>query len=178
METSAYDAHFLCLRSERPRSQGLIVQAEQPERGIATSSLRAPRACLAPQLRTTLPPRLQRTPPRYKLAVITWLGIFPLITLVLALFGPLLMQLPLVARTFVLSTTLVPVMTYLIVPLYTWLFSRWLNQPAPDYSRESLRQEGVTRYGSRVRVSSFVSASKMPSTVIAYGVMDEHNRTG
>lgn len=65
-------------------------------------------------------------PPRYKMAVVTWLALFPLITLQaygLALAG---FELPLVVHTFVATATLVPVMTYVVLPRMTRLFARWL----------------------------------------------------
>lgn len=66
-------------------------------------------------------------PPRYKSAVVIWLAIFPLITAVLALFGPALNALPLVARTFVLTIMLVPIMVYALVPLISWMLNDWLK---------------------------------------------------
>jgi antibiotic biosynthesis monooxygenase (ABM) superfamily enzyme len=95
--------------------------------------------------------------------VITWLAIFPLITIVLALFGSLLTQLPLVMRTFVLTVTLVPVMTYLIVPLYMRLFARWLHRSAPESG--ALAQEvyqGAPRRGLSVHVSIGNGRTSLP----------------
>ncbi len=49
--------------------------------------------------------------------LINWLAIYPLITLVLFVFGPLLNPIPLALRTFVITIVIVPVMVYVAVPL-------------------------------------------------------------
>ena len=66
------------------------------------------------------------SPPRYKMAVVTWLAVFPLITVILTLFGPLLGLLPMLLRTLVLTAVMVSLMTYVIMPRPTRLFSFWL----------------------------------------------------
>ena len=66
------------------------------------------------------------SPPRYKMAIVTWLAVFPLITLILTLFGPLLGLLPMLLRTLVLTAVMVSLMTYVIIPRLTRLFSFWL----------------------------------------------------
>jgi uncharacterized protein len=65
-------------------------------------------------------------PPRYKMAFITWLAIFSLINVITFLFAPILNALPLLIRTFVLTLTLVLLMTYVVMPQMTKLFSKWL----------------------------------------------------
>ncbi|HZF58023.1 MAG TPA: antibiotic biosynthesis monooxygenase [Rubrobacter sp.] len=65
-------------------------------------------------------------PPRYKMVAVTWLAVYPLITLILVLFGPLLGMLPMLLRTLVLTAAMVTLMTYVIMPRMTRLFSFWL----------------------------------------------------
>ncbi len=65
-------------------------------------------------------------PPRYKMAVVTWLAVFPTVLIIFTLFGPLLNLLPTVLRTLVFTLTMVTLMTYLIMPRMTRLFSFWL----------------------------------------------------
>ena len=65
-------------------------------------------------------------PPKYKMALLVWLGVFSLVTLLSYLIGPLIEDLPLIPRTFVLTIIVVPTLTYLVLPLLTRLFSRWL----------------------------------------------------
>ncbi|MGO4289727.1 hypothetical protein [Chitinophaga sp. RAB17] len=64
---------------------------------------------------------------QHKMAFIIWLAIFPLITLTFYLFGDLLLLLPLVLRTFILTIIIVPTVFYIIVPLYTRLLSGWFK---------------------------------------------------
>jgi uncharacterized protein len=66
------------------------------------------------------------SPPRYKMALVTWIAVFPLITAIFALFGPLLSQLPTLLRTLILTAVMVSLMTYVIMPRLTRLFSFWL----------------------------------------------------
>jgi hypothetical protein len=70
-------------------------------------------------------PRTQ--PPRYKMFLLTWLAIYPLITAIYLLFGSLLNALPLLLRTLLLTGVLVYLMTYLVMPKLTKAFHRWLK---------------------------------------------------
>lgn len=65
-------------------------------------------------------------PPRYKMAVITWLAIFPLVNLINVILFPILNYLSSVPKTFILTIILVPLMTYFIMPRMTRLFVWWL----------------------------------------------------
>ena len=66
-------------------------------------------------------------PRRYKLFLLTWIAIYPLITGILWLFGPFLNTLPLPLRTLILTVLLVYLMTYIVMPRLQRLFRRWLN---------------------------------------------------
>jgi uncharacterized protein len=65
-------------------------------------------------------------PPPYKMALLTWITIFPLITAIVAVTGPLLEDLPLVLRLGITTAFTVPVMTWIVMPRVTWLLRRWL----------------------------------------------------
>src|ERR671911_1863738 len=65
-------------------------------------------------------------PPRYKMAVLTWATIFPLITLVVVASAPLIGSLPLVLRLAVTTGVTVPLMTWVVMPRVTRLLHRWL----------------------------------------------------
>ena len=87
-----------------------------------------------------LPPsRDALPPPRYKLVALTWLAIYPLITAVFFFFGDPLQRLPLGFRTLVVTAIIVPAMIYLVMPLMTPHFERWLY---PSESREDVEEEG------------------------------------
>jgi uncharacterized protein len=75
----------------------------------------------------TLPGRPStRPPPPYKMALVTWITIFPLITLVVVVLGPLLKGLALVPSLAVTTAVTVPIMTWLAMPVLTRLLRRWL----------------------------------------------------
>ena len=75
----------------------------------------------------TLPSRPgEPAPPRFKMAVVTWLAVFPLATAIFALTHPLLGGLPTVIRTLVFTIIMVTLMTYVVMPRMTRLFSFWL----------------------------------------------------
>lgn len=75
----------------------------------------------------TLPGVLATTPPpAYKMALVTWITIFPLITLIVLLTGPLLEDLPVAVRLGITTAIAVPVMTWVLMPRVTRLLRRWL----------------------------------------------------
>ena len=65
-------------------------------------------------------------PPPYKMAILTWATIFPLITLVVVVLTPLIGTLPLVVRLGITTLATVPLMTWVAMPRVTWLLRRWL----------------------------------------------------
>jgi antibiotic biosynthesis monooxygenase (ABM) superfamily enzyme len=67
-----------------------------------------------------------RPPPPYKMALLTWITIFPLITVVVVILGPLLEGLALVPRLAITTAVTVPIMTWLVMPRLTRLLRRWL----------------------------------------------------
>jgi antibiotic biosynthesis monooxygenase (ABM) superfamily enzyme len=66
------------------------------------------------------------SPPRHKLALLTWLGAYPVITLILALLGPSIVTWPLALRTLVLSVLMVATLTWLVMPALTRVLRPWL----------------------------------------------------
>jgi uncharacterized protein len=65
-------------------------------------------------------------PPPYKMALVTWITIFPLITLVVVVLGPLLGRLALVPGLAITTAVTVPIMTWLVMPRVTRLLRGWL----------------------------------------------------
>lgn len=76
---------------------------------------------------SSMRPSQRATPQRYKMFLLTWLAIYPLITAILWLFGSFLALFPLPLRTLILTGALVYLMTYTVMPKLTKLFHRWLN---------------------------------------------------
>ena len=78
----------------------------------------------------TLPGRPGPPPPPYKMALLTWITIFPLITAIVAITGPLLEGLPLAGRLGITTALAVPLMTWVVMPRVTRLLRGWLY---PDH---------------------------------------------
>jgi antibiotic biosynthesis monooxygenase (ABM) superfamily enzyme len=66
-------------------------------------------------------------PPRLRMAVVTWLGIFPTVSLVLWFIAPLLHDVPFLLRTGLLTALIVVTMTWVVMPRLTKLMRGWLN---------------------------------------------------
>jgi antibiotic biosynthesis monooxygenase (ABM) superfamily enzyme len=70
--------------------------------------------------------RRQTKPPRYKLALLSWVGAYAVITTILAVLGPVMASWPLLLRTLLLSVLMSVAMTWLVMPSLTRFFGRWL----------------------------------------------------
>lgn len=70
-----------------------------------------------------------KPPKKWKMAVMIWLAIYPLITTVFAVFGKYLMQInPLPLRTFAITVVLVPIMVFILIPLLQKLLGNWIHK--------------------------------------------------
>ena len=67
-----------------------------------------------------------KPPPRYKMTLVSWLALYPTVTLIFFLFGDLLAQIPLLIRTLVVTAVVMPAMSYLLMPRFTRWFAFWL----------------------------------------------------
>jgi antibiotic biosynthesis monooxygenase (ABM) superfamily enzyme len=72
-------------------------------------------------------PRPAGPPPRHKLAFVVWLAIYPTITLLLQLGGPVIDDWALPLRTLALTAIAVPTMVFLLLPALQRLFAGWLS---------------------------------------------------
>lgn len=66
-------------------------------------------------------------PPLYKEAILTFIGIYPLIMAFMGLFGPAIQKLPLWLNNLIVCLVLVPLLTFVIMPLLHKLFGKWLK---------------------------------------------------
>ena len=73
------------------------------------------------------PPRGPRAPSRHRMAILIWLAIYPTITLLLELGGPLIDDWPLPLRTLALTAVAVPLMVYVLLPALQRAFAGWLR---------------------------------------------------
>ncbi len=74
----------------------------------------------------------QNAPPRWKVAVVTWIGICPTVYLLFLLLGPLLQSWPLLPRVMLLTSLVVTVMTWVVAPQLTQLLKPWLYPAKRD----------------------------------------------
>ncbi|MBN1447140.1 MAG: antibiotic biosynthesis monooxygenase [Bacteroidetes bacterium] len=65
-------------------------------------------------------------PPRIKMAFVTWLALFPLVIVLPPLLQHFLAFLPGWGQIMIIAAVMVLVMTYIVMPQMTRLFSRWL----------------------------------------------------
>lgn len=74
-------------------------------------------------------PMPPRRPNRHKVVLLTWCGIWPVITLVLSQMLPLLQgKVPLPVLTLCVTAIVVPTMGYLVMPNLTRWCSNWLHR--------------------------------------------------
>ncbi|MDD3676205.1 MAG: antibiotic biosynthesis monooxygenase [Thauera propionica] len=71
-------------------------------------------------------------PPRARMALVTWLGIFPTVSFFLWFVAPWLQGLPFLLRTALLTALIVMTMTWLVMPRLTRLMRGWLNPGRRD----------------------------------------------
>ena len=67
-------------------------------------------------------------PPRYKQALITWIGVYPTLTVTLAVLGPTMQSWPLPLRALLVSVVMVIALTWLILPLLMSVFGSWMSR--------------------------------------------------
>ena len=60
------------------------------------------------------------------MAIVGWVALFPIVTLVFWAFGPQLAWLPLVPRVLLVTAVVMALMTYIAMPRVTKFFSFWL----------------------------------------------------
>lgn len=73
-----------------------------------------------------LPNKLQVPPPRYKMVLVTWLGVFLTLPISNHLLIPLLSEFPTLLQQLIGTGFSVVLLTYLIMPHLTQLFRKWL----------------------------------------------------
>ena len=70
-------------------------------------------------------------PPRWKMAVVTWIGVNPAVY-VFAKAVPAAVQLPMLAGLLVVNAFVVASLTWILMPILTKLLGGWLNPPSRD----------------------------------------------
>jgi antibiotic biosynthesis monooxygenase (ABM) superfamily enzyme len=73
------------------------------------------------------PAQTAPAPPRYKIAALTWIGAYGVITLILGVLGDAIASWPLLFRTLLVSVLMVGALTWVVIPTMTRLFRGWLQ---------------------------------------------------
>jgi len=93
----------------------------------------------------TLPGKATIVPPvRYKMALVTWMAVFPLITVISIVLRQQLSLLPTILRVMVVTAIAVPIMTYFLMPKMTLLFAKWLYPNSFAHAADQLNEEPLT----------------------------------
>lgn len=67
-----------------------------------------------------------KPPAKAKMTFVSWLALYPTVTLIFFLFGDLLAQVPLLLRTLLVTAVVMVVMSYVLMPRFTRWFAFWL----------------------------------------------------
>ena len=65
-------------------------------------------------------------PPKWKMTIVSWLALYPAVTLVFVIFGDLLAQVPPLLRTMIVTIVVMGLMSYVLMPRMTKWFAFWL----------------------------------------------------
>ncbi len=70
-----------------------------------------------------------KPPKKWKMAIVIWLAIYPLITTIFALLGKQLILIePLAIRTLIITLIAVPIMVFILIPTLQKLLHNWLTK--------------------------------------------------
>lgn len=106
-------------------------------------------------------------PPRYKMALVTWLAVFPLITVISTVLQTQLSPFPIVFRVMVVAAIAVPTMTYFLMPQMTHLFAWWLYPATqPDDAPPRLEASAAPPLFAPVVPVELVEIEAMPAAVV------------
>lgn len=67
-------------------------------------------------------------PPKWKMTVVSWLGIFPTVALLLAYVSPALADLPFLIRTAIFTAIVAILMSYVVMPRVSRWMAWWLKK--------------------------------------------------
>jgi antibiotic biosynthesis monooxygenase (ABM) superfamily enzyme len=71
--------------------------------------------------------RSPKTPPRWKMAVLTLCGVYPTSLFLSLIVGPFIQQFPIGIRAFIISVCMVGLLTWVVMPLVIKVTRRWLQ---------------------------------------------------
>ena len=69
-----------------------------------------------------------KQPPVYKMAILTWCAIYPMLNIIFYVIGDKLAKFPLMIRTLPVTIILVSVSSFVTMPFLTRYFNNWLGK--------------------------------------------------
>jgi antibiotic biosynthesis monooxygenase (ABM) superfamily enzyme len=75
-------------------------------------------------------------PPRWRMAVATFLGVFPVAMVLNLTLGPLIRSWPFIIRNAVFNACVVALLTWIVMPLVTRILHQWLH---PQHDGEVIK---------------------------------------
>jgi antibiotic biosynthesis monooxygenase (ABM) superfamily enzyme len=75
--------------------------------------------------------RSPSAPPRWKMAVATFAGVYPLSIFLSLTIGPYLRQMPVALGSFFMALSMVALLTWVVMPNIIRIFKPWLHKGAP-----------------------------------------------
>ena len=69
------------------------------------------------------------------MTLVSWLALYPAVTAIFFVFGDVLALLPLPLRTLLVTSSVMVLMTYVLMPRMTRWFARWLYPRPSNTSR-------------------------------------------
>ncbi|MEG3877962.1 antibiotic biosynthesis monooxygenase, partial [Microcoleus sp. herbarium7] len=112
-----------------PICQGWIARADALTETPRVSRVNGLEAWFAlPEMPNVVPP------PKWKTAIVSAIGIYPMISVMPILLKPITNGLPAWLATLVSIAIMMPLMTWVVMPQITRLFKRWLYPPMAKHS--------------------------------------------
>lgn len=74
----------------------------------------------------TLPGKPLKSPPRYKMAILTWVAVYVLLNIHTYTLASAIKGLPAFIGQLIISVTMVTLLTYVVMPRMTKIFYKWL----------------------------------------------------
>ncbi|MFI7649914.1 antibiotic biosynthesis monooxygenase [Micromonospora sp. NPDC049460] len=114
-------------------AQGIVEHTRVERRTGIEGWFDPPREHAVETVPVSADPTVPPSPPRWKQAVTIWLAFFPLSLTATLLTSRLLPDVPLAARVLLMTLTLTPLMTYLVLPRITASLHWWLHGQRPPW---------------------------------------------
>lgn len=112
-------------------------------------------------------------PNRHKLAVLTMVGAYPTIVLLLSILGPVMGDAPLPLKAAVLVPLMVVALTYFVMPLLTRVFANWLqNESNGRHGRLIVAAAALAVFSTSIAFTGESTGESKPVSALAGMTVD------